>query len=484
MLRPSSAPVLATVLVCSVACGPSAPQSPPLAWIPPATLTTCPTRGVDPVQTVLTQNLSTTGDAVVTHLLAVEADGAWLHAVGTGGYFLATSSDLTPSGHWGELRNASSTLQHLAVLDDRLVATSSRAEGLFFLDPLDPEGPRLVAQVDHDDIAGLAAGPAGHLWALGHDGVLTSYDLSEPTAPTVLATQDTGASAWTLSIRDTLAYIGHDTGRLSVVDLTSAADPQPRGVTELRSGIHDLTASGDHLYAALGTAGLEILSLSDPSAPTSVGHLPLPPPVLSLDARDHTLWATNHDGVLVLDLDDPAQPTLKGWEHTAQWSMDVVAHDGGAFVADWQRLLLLDDAPDTCAPILVVPHEVQLADTSATLPITNLGATLLAVTEVTSADPRLRVAPGRTQIVPGGQVALSLTFEDDGAPLDTTLTLHSDDPDRPTHDIPVRRGAVGSNPLAVGMPAPDFVLPGLDGQTHRLSEQLGGPVLLSYFATW
>ena len=85
--------------------------------------------------------------------------------------------------------------------------------------------------------------------------------------------------------------------------------------------------------------------------------------------------------------------------------------------------------------------------------------------------------------MPGGQVTLSLTFEDDGAPLDTTLTLRSDDPDRPTHDIPVTMGAC-SNPLAVGMPAPDFVLPGLDGQTHRPdSSEARAALLLRHLVT-
>jgi peroxiredoxin len=35
-----------------------------------------------------------------------------------------------------------------------------------------------------------------------------------------------------------------------------------------------------------------------------------------------------------------------------------------------------------------------------------------------------------------------------------------------------------------GVPAPDFALTGLDGTVYRLSEQLGAPVLLAYFATW
>jgi len=38
--------------------------------------------------------------------------------------------------------------------------------------------------------------------------------------------------------------------------------------------------------------------------------------------------------------------------------------------------------------------------------------------------------------------------------------------------------------VALGNDAPDFVLEDLDGNSHRLSEQLGHPVVLVFFATW
>ncbi|MFN7146018.1 MAG: aminotransferase class IV, partial [Myxococcota bacterium] len=86
----------------------------------------------------------------------------------------------------------------------------------------------------------------------------------------------------------------------------------------------------------------------------------------------------------------------------------------------------------------------------------------------------LAVEAGALEVPAGGRVDLRVTG--DGA----TLCLATDDP-----DAPVRTFAVtpeGAPP--VGEPAPDFALPDLDGVEHRLSEQLGNPVLLAYFATW
>jgi len=36
-------------------------------------------------------------------------------------------------------------------------------------------------------------------------------------------------------------------------------------------------------------------------------------------------------------------------------------------------------------------------------------------------------------------------------------------------------------PLAIGSPAPDFALPGVDGQTHKLSDYAGSPILAIVF---
>ena len=316
----------------------SAPQTPSFASIPPATLTTCPTRG-RPRADRLTQNLSTTGDAVVTHLLAVEADGGGLRR-----RYRGTSSP-RPAISRPRATGVSCAMPRHTAAPRRPRRSPPGHQlprrGLFFLDPLDLEVRAwwrrsiTTTSLAWPRVPRATSGP----WDTTGSSRLRPL---QPTAPTVLATHDTGGSAWTLMVR-TLAYIGHDSGRLSVVDLTRPTDPPPRRhrPPQRDPRPHDLRRPS---LRRPGHGRPRDLVPVRPQRPHLGGPLPLPPPVLSLDARDHTLWATNHAGVLVLDLDDPAQPTLKGrGAHGAV--VDVVAHDGGAIVADWQRLLL-DDAPD------------------------------------------------------------------------------------------------------------------------------------------
>ena len=49
---------------------------------------------------------------------------------------------------------------------------------------------------------------------------------------------------------------------------------------------------------------------------------------------------------------------------------------------------------------------------------------------------------------------------------------------------PATAAATTASGAGVGLPAPDFTLPTLDGGTFTLSEQRGKPVVLNFWATW
>ena len=82
---------------------------------------------------------------------------------------------------------------------------------------------------------------------------------------------------------------------------------------------------------------------------------------------------------------------------------------------------------------------------------------------------------------PGHSGVLEVRWE--GGEVNATLCIASDDPDEPVVELTLHTGG-GGEVASVGLPAPDFVLSDLDGVSHRLSEHLGHPVVLIYFATW
>ena len=87
-------------------------------------------------------------------------------------------------------------------------------------------------------------------------------------------------------------------------------------------------------------------------------------------------------------------------------------------------------------------------------------------------------------LAPGQVAHVEITW--DGVtdiPRGSTICIASDDPDTPRFELPTGTGAEGEG-NAIGQNAPDFSLEDLDGRVHRLSDQIGHPVVLAYFATW
>ncbi len=104
---------------------------------------------------------------------------------------------------------------------------------------------------------------------------------------------------------------------------------------------------------------------------------------------------------------------------------------------------------------------------------TPIGASAGAVTSVASTPteirPSISITPVPTIVAAPPAVA------------DTGLTPTAKAED--TAAAPASLIPLGSGP-AVGQPAPDFSLVGLDGKTVRLSDFRGQPVVLIFFATW
>jgi hypothetical protein len=164
--------------------------------------------------------------------------------------------------------------------------------------------------------------------------------------------------------------------------------------------------------------------------------------------------------------------------------MRVAAQDGVATVAAWGEIveLGLDDA--TPAPEVDASPDrlVMVQSMDGAFDLENTGSADLRVHGLEVSDDRLHAALDEVDIPPGGSARVAVTFADDGEPLDGTVCLATDDPDEPTLEIPVT--TTSGTALAVGEPAVDFTLEDVDGVAHTLSDHVGQPILLVYFATW
>ncbi|MEL7370734.1 MAG: hypothetical protein AAFN74_17575, partial [Myxococcota bacterium] len=251
------------------------------------------------------------------------------------------------------------------------------------------------------------------------------------------------------------------------------------------------------VYAAAGTAGIEVFDVSDPIVPLLVRRIDTDGSAGGLAIEDDIMVVADWNEVLAYRLTDPRDPTRIGAQKAYDRQgrpdalgriLDVALEDGLIYMAEWtslqaHRIVTNASAPDlNTASFFEFERTAPGSSATGGVAFRNFGEVPLQLTELRTEGPfEVRLS---TRVIPPGEQALAeLSF----APVASTearggLLVSSDDPDEPQVWIELKGNLPGLRP---GDEVPELALTSLDGrQTVRLSELRGRPVLLAYFATF
>ncbi len=435
--------------------------------------------GDDPV--TLTDSVLPGEHGGLYEMVDIELSGGLAYAVGQGGLVIL---DPTPGAASVLGSGVGDRFHRVEPIGEGYVALTHRDRGLTIADVSDPTRPVQVASVSGSGWEGMAYAD-GRLYVTVRDEGVRVLDVTDPASPGTVG-EGAGLSApWELSKpSDGWIYAADNTLGVVPIDIS---DPDALVIgdpVDLGSAVLHVTLDGDHLYAAAGGAGVVVLDLADPARPEPVVTLPTGGSVVMTAVADDLLYGADHTGLVVWDVSDPSAPIPVGREETPQFALGVAAADDIAWIADWTALEGWAVDRDAGSPEVEISSMTVLlsADGGTTeIELANLGGGDLHLLGATTSDDRLAVEATADTLAPGETATLRLTFAGDGEDLDATVCLATDDPDGPLVVLDV---GTGSDDPYVGLAAPDFALPGIDGETYRLSEQLGHPVMLVYFATW
>jgi hypothetical protein len=182
--------------------------------------------------------------------------------------------------------------------------------------------PPITGRIDQSSLGAYGVAREGD-WAyvLGNDR-LSVIDISSPTAPAVRGHID--AYPWMMTVGEGFLYLIQEDDCL-VVDLADPTSPRIVGQIESPEIPRDCALAADRLYVT-GYSGLEVLDVSNPASPVSLGTFDEPNPLTAIEADAQFLYV----GVLVspfecrMDVIDATAPSTPQTIGSCALEADVV----------------------------------------------------------------------------------------------------------------------------------------------------------------
>ncbi len=155
----------------------------------------------------------------------------------------------------------------------------------------------------------------------------------------------------TVEITGSLLYASFE-ATLSVFDITDPAHATRIGHAQLSGLCWDMARSGSYLYCMLSpTDLLEIVDVSDPTAPLVVGSMAAEGG--TLDIEGDYLYHEQSDGIRILDISTPESPVVVGSYVTGGLPRELIVQNGYVYITDWPRGLRIINATIPAAPVEV-----------------------------------------------------------------------------------------------------------------------------------
>jgi len=108
-----------------------------------------------------------------------------------------------------------------------------------------PAAPRAIeVQQEATEPAGVLAGAGG-----GH---LQIYDVTDPTAPSRIATYETAGRASRVALSGPYAFVADTEAGVAVVDISVPEDPKPAGAFLTDEPARDIAATASHVFVVVG----------------------------------------------------------------------------------------------------------------------------------------------------------------------------------------------------------------------------------------
>jgi hypothetical protein len=144
---------------------------------------------------------------------------------------------------------------------------------------------------------------------------------------------DTPGSALRVVVAGNYAYVADYTAGLRIISVSDPTHPTEVGYCNTPGDASGVAVAGNYAYVADFAAGLRVISVSDPTHPTEVGYCNTSNACGVVVAGNHAYVADYTAGLRVISVSDPAHPVEVGYYGTADLACGVAVVGDYAYVA-------------------------------------------------------------------------------------------------------------------------------------------------------
>ncbi|TKJ37420.1 MAG: hypothetical protein CEE38_07930 [Planctomycetes bacterium B3_Pla] len=230
---------------------------------------------------------------------------------------------------------------HAVSVIDSTVYAVKRTSGLFqVFDISDQSAPRIVGSCRVPRNTPVAVAAKGSLVFAANTQQLHIIDISEPSTPTLLTSYDTtrGSRTYDIAVSGSNAIVAA-AGGLRIIDVSKPRTPALlstfKGRARWNRGV-DISGSMAYIASSMakGASSLQIVDISDPSAPVQVGSYETPGVAQDVAVLGTLAFVADREaGLEVIDVSDPANPIGAGFYRTRMYASKVAVSEQLTFMS-------------------------------------------------------------------------------------------------------------------------------------------------------
>jgi hypothetical protein len=194
-----------------------------------------------------------------------------------------------------------------------------------------------------------------HAYLISRDTGFTVVDVSDPTAPQIVASIEMPLWSPNLVVDGSYAYVS--SGDFMIIDVSDPTAPSiVSSISFFPDPAEDVAVSGSYAYVACYYAGLKIVDISDPSSPQEVGSVETGSIASNVDISGSYAYVAHWgQDMVIVDVSDPHAPAIAGRLDTESGFWNIAVSGPYAYMATSQGSgsMHVIDVSDPSSPHIV-----------------------------------------------------------------------------------------------------------------------------------